>query len=613
MSWEHLKAVCWLRWRLFQNRLRQSGTLNTVLTTIVAALGLVASVSMFFVTLFAGWALLPKASPTHVLFLWNGIAVAFLFAWMTGVFVELQRADAISLEKLLHFPLSPSSAFVVNYASSFVSVTLVLFLPAMIGLAIASVVAGGPSMLVVFPLVAGFVLCVTAVTYQFRGWLAALMVNQRRRRTIIASATMAFVLLAQLPNLINLTFMRSDRKEQRAASRQLERDLDELNNALSAGKIDNEEHRVRFKALAESFKAKRQAEGEQTLETIVHWTTIADIVFPPGWLALGARSAAERNVWPGLLASLGFGLLAGVSLRRSYRTTLRYYRGEFDSAAVSPKTTAKPTSKKPRVSLLERELPWIPDPAGAVALASVCALRRAPEAKMMLLSPLILVMVFGSTLLAGGGVDLPQQLRPLPAMGAVSVSLFALVQLLGNQFGFDRDGFRSFVLSPLPRRDILLGKNLAVAPVSLGIAALLVSVLQVLQPLSVTQLIATLVQAVSVYLICCIVGNYTSILLPVAVAARSMQAHKMTTSRALCHALAAVLLMVALTPVAVPVGLGILADYLAWQPLVPVYLILATVLCVGLSVIYWLVLTQQGELLQSREESILSAVAAKKD
>ena len=43
--------------------------------------------------------------------------------------------------------------------------------------------------------------------------------------------------------------------------------------------------------------------------------------------------------------------------------------------------------------------------------------------------------------------------------------LFGVVQLMANQFGFDRDGFRVFVLSAARRRDILLGKNLSFAPI----------------------------------------------------------------------------------------------------------------------------------------------------
>ena len=44
---------------------------------------------------------------------------------------------------------------------------------------------------------------VTALTYQLQGWLASLMSNPRRRRTIIMIITASFILLSQLPNLFN--------------------------------------------------------------------------------------------------------------------------------------------------------------------------------------------------------------------------------------------------------------------------------------------------------------------------------------------------------------------------------------------------------------------------
>ena len=52
--------------------------------------------------------------------------------------------------------------------------------------------------------------------------------------------------------------------------------------------------------------------------------------------------------------------------------------------------------------------------------------------------------------------------------------LLTMIQLVGNQFGFDRSGFRVYVLCAAPRRDILLGKNLAVAPLALGFSLVFV-------------------------------------------------------------------------------------------------------------------------------------------
>ena len=98
------------------------------------------------------------------------------------------------------------------------------------------------------------------------------------------------------------------------------------------------------------------------------------------------------------------------------------------------------------------------EPVSAIALGGFRSLVRSPEAKMMLLSPVIMIPIFGSMLLKGGR-SIPESIRPLVAIGGMVFVLLGVLQLMGNQFGFDRDGFRVFVLSPASRRDILLGKN----------------------------------------------------------------------------------------------------------------------------------------------------------
>jgi hypothetical protein len=232
---------------------------------------------------------------------------------------------------------------------------------------------------------------------------------------------------------------------------------------------------------------------------------------------------------------------------------------------------------------------------------------------MALLTPFILVVVFSSSLLAGANVDLPRTLRPLMALGVISMSMISLAQLMHNQFGFDRDGFRALVLSPVPRRDILLGKNLAMAPVCLGIGAALLLVLQILYPLHLIDLTASLLQLASVYIIFCLVGNSVSIHLPLRVAAGSMRAAKGTTTVALWHFLAALMLMLALAPVGIPAGVGAVSRYFAWGQYVPVNLVLSAGLLGILLTLYWFVLDEQGTRLQSREQKILEAVSTKNE
>ena len=123
---------------------------------------------------------------------------------MILLLAELHRSDPLSLDKFLHLPVSITGIFLINYLSSLVNPILIIFVPAMFALGIGLAIAKGPALLLLLPLVAAFLLMVTALTYQFQGWLAALMVNKRRRRTIIVLLTMGVILVFQLPNLINM-------------------------------------------------------------------------------------------------------------------------------------------------------------------------------------------------------------------------------------------------------------------------------------------------------------------------------------------------------------------------------------------------------------------------
>src|SRR5204863_6821975 len=136
-----------------------------------------------------------KAPPVAHLLTWGGVIAAFLFFWLMGLLTDLQRSEALALDKVMHLPVSPSGAFVINYLSSLFSLTLIAFLPGMVGLIVGQVFAGSVAMLLALPLLAAFLLAVTALTYQFQGWMAALMSNPRRRRTVIVFVTGGIILL----------------------------------------------------------------------------------------------------------------------------------------------------------------------------------------------------------------------------------------------------------------------------------------------------------------------------------------------------------------------------------------------------------------------------------
>jgi hypothetical protein len=269
---EHLLAFLWLRWRLRLNQFRKAGALNAVLFVLFAAGTAVAGLALLAGGFAVGLLVMPHAPPAARLLVWDGVVIVFLFFWLIGLFSDLQRSEGLAIDKILHLPVSPAGAFLVNYLSSLFSLTLAAFLPGMVGLILGEVFAGNARMLLALPLLAAFVLAVTGVTYQFQGWLASLMTNPRRRRTVIVLVTAAFILVFQLPNLLNVLRPwegNGGTKEAPAGATKWWREQHDAARAeLNAGQLSPGEYVRRGKEIDQEFAERREAESQRDLEQV---------------------------------------------------------------------------------------------------------------------------------------------------------------------------------------------------------------------------------------------------------------------------------------------------------------------------------------------------------
>ena len=612
MNWEHLKTFLWLRWRLIANRNKRAGVTSVVLQGILTAALLGAGLVAFFGGIAAGYYALPKAPPAVFMYVWDGVVVAFLFMWMVELMVELQRSELLSLDKFLHLPVSLGGAFVINYVGSISSLGAIIFLPLMLGLSIGLVFSIGPIMLLMFPLIGAFALMVTALTHQFRGWLASLMVNQRRRRTVITIATFSFILMTQIPNLIGFTSGRWGRRAGISQTQTNRKEIEQLDRDLAARKITKAEHDAKVRAY-------RRAPRGQDMQRIYETVRLVNTLVPIGWLPYGATEGLAGKPWAALLGMTGLTLIGAASLRRSYTTTLRLYTGQFSSKTPqAPGVAAKPQSlkgsdtrpKKYPAELLEKKIPKITEYASAITMSSFRSLIRAPEAKMMLLSPIVMMFIFGG-MTYNQNSNPPELVRPLMAAGGYAFMLFMMVGLLGNHFGFDRSGFRVFVLSPAPRKDILLGKNLANAPFAIGFMFITALVLQLMRPMRADHYIAILLQMIPMYLIFCLVGNLLSIIAPMPMAAGSLKPAKPKGMVILIHLAFMLVFPLTMAPTLIPLGIEFLlswTDSFAWFPAYLIFTIVEAGLVVWL---YIRILDGQGRMLERREQKILEAVTTK--
>ena len=419
----------------------------------------------------------------------------------------------------------------------------------------------------------------TAWTYCLRGWLVTLMMNPRRRRAVIAGVTFTFVIIAQLPNFLgNVVFDHGPRHSRPAASESAVEPNEPMGDTQKPPVI-----------------------GEVAL-------TVHKAV-PILWVGNGAMSAATGSLWAGILGALGMSGLGALGLRRAYRSTVRFYQG-YSKVKRSERKTAlvTPTVAGPKVTFLERRLPGLADETAALTLAALRSLSRASEAKLMLATNFIMILFFGTMMLVRRSDSAPEEIKPFFTTGAVVFTFFGLVQLMFNLFGFDRDGFRALVLMPVPRRRILLGKNLAFLPLAAGIGGILLVLIKVVLHVSPMIILAGVFQLISAFFLLSMLGNLASVLVPHRIAPGSMKPTKTPMMVTLLIIVSRLLFPLAMLPVFLAPGLGLLFSKVGWSAAAPTNFMVSIITAVLMISLYGFSLEGLGDLLQRREQRILQVV-----
>jgi hypothetical protein len=198
---------------------------------------------------------------------------------------------------------------------------------------------------------------------------------------------------------------------------------------------------------------------------------------------------------------------------------------------------------------------------------------------------------------------------PFVATGAVAFTFFGLIQLMFNQFGFDRDGFRALVLLPVDRKHTLLARNLALAPLAFGMGLAFLVLLRFVAHLPLLVFLAAALQLAATYLFLSIVGNFISIMAPYRIGVGSLKPTKATGKTAVLIFFTHLLFPVAMVPIFIPPALGLFAGHLGWLPGAVVNVLLSLLLAALAAFLYWLSLRSLGNLLQRREREILQLVS----
>lgn len=666
----------WLRSRIRYNQLTHTSQLAqalTVLGVLVIGFGVIGiSVGSALVG-----ALLPRAiGAENYVLIWDFAAVLALLMWLIHVLNEAQRGDPISMDRILHLPVSPGQAFVVNYLSSLGSVVFLMTAGGFCGLILGSIFFMGVRAIAFAVPASAFLFAMTAVTYWLQGWLATWMANPRKRQTIIVLIPIAIITVAQLPvQIINWTVESEQRDtpnnpvtsanpmvEEPAATNQPKQTTDEnqtsrdlqQSDSVPAPTVANASDSAETRSDASS-PADRESKGKssgpdeslpsptpsqsteellakegdtievtqtaqiepsnpklENLKRLRSKILVANFFIPPLWLAASVQSMSAGWLhWIlGLLLS-GLMFLAGVlALRSSYVGTLLYWRGEKEGLApiAGGKTERQDTKPNP---LIERRIPFVSEETSAIATMTWSNMMRAPEVKMFIVMPLVaplLLFFFAKRSM------LPENsyLKALLVSGLAVFFLLVTAGIVGNMFAYDRSGFRTFVLSGIDRRKILLGRNIAYYPVICVITcgcSLLFCLIYRIDLLIVLQVCLAILSVVPLYFL---LMNLMSILTPFPMAAGSIQPTHFEMMNTLINLLLSTLLPIIMGIALLPLGLQFLLELvmpLGWARCIGV--LASFGICAISFWIYAKAIVWEGKLLSRRETEVLRIVTSK--
>jgi ABC-2 type transport system permease protein len=156
-----------------------------------------------------------------------------------------------------------------------------------------------------------------------------------------------------------------------------------------------------------------------------------------------------------------------------------------------------------------------------------------------------------------------------------------------------------------------VGKNAATAPLALGLGALLLVLVQAVYPMRFDYFLAAIPQALTMYLLFCLLANCLSIYAPTVIRSGSF---KPTNPKGLALLLQFVFLFLfpwTLLPALAPLGVELGLEQLGWVTGWPICLALSVLECAAVCLVYQRVLTWEGQVLQAREQKILALVTPK--
>jgi energy-converting hydrogenase Eha subunit A len=553
-----LLTLIWLKWRLLRNSLRSSkAVVNKVASILGMLMALAFSVVIALVLGVVAYVISKPGTLSSILsrsatrevsiaatteFIFFSIFGFMYLMWAT-LPLSIGGSKQFDAGKLLLYPITLRKLFAVDFISELTTLHSVVAIPAIIAIAIGAGLGAGnlPATLIGAVPIAVFGVALSK-------WLSTIMGSLLRKKRGRGETIVA--LIGAIAGL--------------------------------GGALIGQIAPMLFQH-AESFRSLRWTPPGAAALLLVSSTPAGEFGYAIGFLTLSAYSIALIAFTYAIARRAALGL-EGRRKRRvesEARTDAQDYAGW--------------------------KLPLLPPDLSAVIEKELHYAMRNAQMRMMALMPLILIIirVVNWRRMENSMSRNPEAAHEfmtygegLMATGGVLYVFLVLAGLSCNAFAFEEGGMRTLILSPIDRRKVLLGKNIAMAVMALVFAFILLTLNAIIfRDLTVGSLLFLALSFVIFAALMSTIGNWLSIRFP----KRMVFGKRMNVS-----GVAGVLLIPIVVVLGIAPLLATLAGYFTRSFLVEyVTLAMLALFCVG---IYALSLNIHGRTLARREIEILEAV-----
>jgi hypothetical protein len=553
-----LATLIWLKWTLFRNSLRSS---KAFVNRIASALGMLAALALaLFIALGLGVAAYALTAPEMALqnfqaktrsgvpvipsaeFIFFSIFTMSYLLWAT-LPLSIGASRQFDPGNLLLYPISLRKLFAVDFVSEVVSLQSVFAIPAIIAIGIGAGLASGK-------VARGLLIALVAAALgiALSKWVSTSVGSLIRRKRTRGETLLALIgVLAGLGGAL----------------------LGQIAPVL--------------------FRHAGSVSG-------LRWT-------PPGAIAFALTHGLVEGTAPYMLGLAVASSYIIVLIAFTYWLARRAILGGGKKRQVRPKIT----TITPDEDYAGWNIPFVSPGVGAIFEKELRYVMRNAQLRMMTLMPLVLIAIrlmnrrpFDPEGIQGSAyaADFFKYGEGLMATAGILYVFLILSGLFCNQFAFEHGGMRTLIISPIDRKNILLGKNLAISTVAVIFSAALLLVNQlVFRDLTLRALFFAALSFLTFVPLMSVLGNWFSVRFP----KRMKFGKRLNVSGVVGLLLIPMIIVLALVPLAAAA-----VGYLA-QSLLIEYVTLA-ILAVLSAGFYLLAIQAQGDSLQQRELEILEAV-----